>query len=193
MNTRKVSNCYRQRFADKARQFNKRGRPLVAYLKKYADERSIILDVGSGPFTTIGTGGNIVACDILADEYRAMMKEREIVPIVPVQKQNMESLTYDDNSFDLVHCRNALDHTENIEAALKEMARVCKPWGRIHLRHYPNVAEKNNYNGSHYWNLCVFEGDCKIWKKDQELLLSDILPDAATYLDNRMVVSNWMK
>lgn len=192
MNTPRVSNCYRQRFGRKARKFNK-SKPLVSHLRRYVNNGSRILDVGSGPFSTIGTEADIVLCDILADEYHTMMEKAGIEPWIPVEQENMECLNYADNLFDLVHCRNALDHTKDARAALREMARVCKPGGRIHLRHYPNVGDNNNYTGSHYWNLLLFEGDCKVWNREGEFLMSEILPDVAVYLQKEKIACNWVK
>jgi ubiquinone/menaquinone biosynthesis C-methylase UbiE len=154
---------------------------------------SRILDVGSGPFSTIGTEADITLCDLLADEYHAMMKRRDIVPVIPVEKQDMANMSYPDESFDLVHCRNALDHMKDPRGALREMARVCKPGGRIHLRHYPIVGESNNYTGSHYWNLVVFEGDCNIWNREEDFLMSEILPDVAAYRRKKIIECNWVK
>jgi ubiquinone/menaquinone biosynthesis C-methylase UbiE len=190
-----VSNCYRQRIKKKARKFNRR-RPLVDYLRRYVKNGMVILDVASGPFPTIGTRVNgvmIRACDIAADGYYELMLQHNIEPLIALEYQDMEAMTYEDNSFDIVHCRNALDHTRNPKAALQEMARICKPWGRIHLRHYANVGDRNNYTGSHYWNLLLFEGDCKIWNHDEEFLMSDILPDVAVYMNGGMIACNWVK
>jgi ubiquinone/menaquinone biosynthesis C-methylase UbiE len=158
----------------------------------------LILDAGSGPFTTLGAEVDdifvdIVACDILADEYIAMMEARDILPWNLVEQENMECLSYGDGIFDIVHCQNALDHTENPREALKEMLRVCKRDGWIYLKHYPNVGDRHNYTGSHHWNLCVFEGDCKVWNREEEFLMSEILEDVAVFMDKGMVVCNWTK
>lgn len=187
-----VSNCYRQRFSKKAKKFN-RERKVVGYLREYVRNGARVLDVGSGPFSIIGTKADIILCDILAEEYHEMMRVRGITPILPIEKQNMEAMTYPDDTFDLVHCRNSLDHTKDARAALKEMVRVCKPWGRVHLRHYPNVGERNNYTGAHFWNLMPFEGDCKVWNREEEFLMSEILEDVAVFMRKSMVVCNWVK
>ena len=41
---------------------------------------------------------------------------------------DMENLTYEDNSFDVVVCVNALDHTKNPLVALHEFYRVAKKY-----------------------------------------------------------------
>ena len=128
-----------------------------------------------------------------------MMQRRGIKPLIPVEKQNMEALTYPDGAFDFVHCRNALDHTKDARAALREMARVATPYvdarigGRLYLRHYPNVGDNNNYTGSHYWNLQLFEGDCRVWNREDEFMMSEILPEVSVHMDDGMIVCHWTK
>lgn len=115
-----------------------------------------IADLGSGPVCTLGSlWGNvkltIVASDILAEEYTQAATDLGCKLLIPIEYQNMESLTYLDNSFDLVHCVNALDHTPDIEKALGEMLRICKPNGYIYLRHAHNQKSAHHGNG-HYWD-----------------------------------------
>jgi len=144
---------YKRKLKEKAKILN-HPRPYPDYLLPMTGEGTRILDVGSGPFSLVGTQGanvNLVACDVNADEYYQMMKEQGIVPIVPIEKQDMEHLTYPDDSFDIVHCVNALDHTPDAIQALKEIMRVSSKW--IYLRHFENEAEKHHYRGGHYWNL----------------------------------------
>jgi ubiquinone/menaquinone biosynthesis C-methylase UbiE len=139
-----------------------------------------IADLGSAMFCTIGNlwNGvkvNMYASDILADEFNKMLKESNIKPVIPIEKQDMEKLTYQDNFFDIVHCVNALDHIVNPNKALLEMWRVCKPGGYICLRHYSHVGERERYSGSHQWNIDLTEnGDVSIWNKHGlKYLLSD--------------------
>ena len=63
--------------------------------------------------------------------------------------QNMEKLTYPDNSFDIVHCRNALDHTKDAPAAVKEMLRICKPGGKVFIKCW---LDQKDTGHKHYWN-----------------------------------------
>lgn len=64
-------------------------------------------------------------------------------------QQNMEKLAYGNDSFDVVHCRNALDHTEDALAAVTEMIRICKPGGRVYIKCWLDQRETK---GHHYWS-----------------------------------------
>lgn len=70
-------------------------------------------------------------------------------PIKGQEQQDMEKLTYQNNSFDLVHCRNALDHTMNALSAVKEMIRICKPGGWVYIKCWLDQKETK---GHHYWS-----------------------------------------
>lgn len=50
---------------------------------------------------------------------------------VLLQEGNAASLPFVDASFDLVMCRGALHHFADPPAAVAEMARVCRPGGRV--------------------------------------------------------------
>lgn len=71
-----------------------------------------ILNVGSGPVPDLRVPGiDITHCD--RKDFGA-----------PVEVQDMENLTYPDESFDVVVCINALDHTHDLRKALSELMRV---------------------------------------------------------------------
>ncbi len=50
---------------------------------------------------------------------------------VLLQEGNAQALPFADGSFDLVFCRTAVHHFPRPEQALAEMARVCRPGGRV--------------------------------------------------------------
>jgi ubiquinone/menaquinone biosynthesis C-methylase UbiE len=50
---------------------------------------------------------------------------------VLLQEASADSLPFVDRSFDLVVCRSALHHFADPERAVVEMARVCRPGGRV--------------------------------------------------------------
>lgn len=145
-----------------------------------------IVDIGSGIISTTGSTWRGVKvdlhpCDIWADEYAEIHKGwrdqygRVVKPIFPIEKQDMEKLTYKDEMFDIVHCNNALDHCIDPYKALKEMYRVCKKGGWIYLRHIPNEGVNNRYGMQHQWNITKQEDDCLIWNYQEGFYLSSVI------------------
>ena len=150
------------------------------FIPMIGDKKEVkIADIGSGMFSTTGNflkgvKINLYPSDELADEYMAGLKQHGIKPLFPIEKQNMENLTYPDNMFDIVHCVNALDHTENPDKAIKEMYRVCKKGGWIYLRHHFNTARTQRNRGLHHWNITItINADCIFWGNRGCFLLSD--------------------
>ncbi len=171
---------YRKKLPWKAKQFN-RELYLPGYFKPMIDNKKevTIAELGAGMFCTIGSlwktaKVKVYPSDALADEFNQILKDSGVTPLIPVEKQNMENLTYPNNFFDIVHCVNALDHTANPIKALKEMYRVCKPGGFIYLRHFVKVGENERYAGMHMWNIDLNDkGGCIIWNQNKKFLLSD--------------------
>lgn len=164
---------YKRKRKWKVAEFDKH-RPLVEYLiPLIGDKKEVsILEVGAGPILTIGdrlpgVEIKITACDNLAREYQEIYGDL----LFNVEYQNMEQLDYPDNSFDIVHCVNALDHTKSPRSALAEMIRVSK--GHVYLRHNINEGEEQNYSGIHRWNIEMKGDDCRFWTRKREFLLSE--------------------
>lgn len=179
---------YKYRIHKKAELLN-RPRPLQDFfLPMIHKNKTFILDVGAGPFTTVGFHPHVsvTACDLYADEYSSMLKEAGIVPLVVTEKQNMEEMTYAEDSFDIVYCENALDHTEHAIGALTNMCWVARDY--VYMRHFPNVGERNNYKGLHRWNLSE---DGTLWNEKKSVSLSEW--GFETWKEDRMVVSRLVK
>ncbi len=194
---------YRKKLPWKSREFNRK-----LYLPDYfrtmiGDNKEVaIAEIGAGMFCTIGSlwksaKVTVYPSDALAVEFNQILKDNNVTPLIPIEKQDMENLTYSDNFFDIVHCCNALDHCTNPLKALKEMYRVCKPGGYIYLRHFVNVGENEKYAGLHMWNLNI-EGknNCLLWNQSERFLLSDhfnrfntVLKKELDYETDDMVVS----
>ncbi len=112
-----------------------------------------ILDVGSGPTPKLAS--SYVEIDVVHCDIR---------PFPGVELQDMEKLTYPDDSFDIVICVNALDHTKYAQAGLEEMIRVAKNMVYIHCvdnqrstsrkRHYWDARPDGTFtDGVYYFNL----------------------------------------
>jgi ubiquinone/menaquinone biosynthesis C-methylase UbiE len=177
----KTLRFYRAKLPWKAKQFNREFELPSYFGPMIGGKKEItIAELGAGMFCTIGSTSKsikvkVYPSDVLSDEFNQILNEAGVVPLIPVAKENMERLSYPDNFFDIVHCANALDHTPNPIAAIKEMYRVCKPGGWIYLRHFVNVGENEKYNGLHMWNIDINNNnECVIWNPDKKYLLSDL-------------------
>ncbi len=171
-----IGKVYIEKFQRKLDEFNK-PRPLAPYLVPLIGDKKdvVIAEIGAGPMNTIGEmldGVNIkiVASDILAEEYKELWKKHNAHPFgFEVEYQDMENLTYPDESFDIVHCRNAIDHTQDLHKAIKEMQRVCKKGGYVYLAHAP--SQKKKYGGHHYWNIEEVDLPEFLLSQDSELII----------------------
>lgn len=181
---------YRRKIKQLIFEYN-RSFPLPYYFHEFLKGKSEvnIADLGSGPVCTLGNiwGNvkiNIYASDIRGDTYTELVNQQGVQLITPIEKQNMEELTYSANFFDVVHCVNALDHTKDAKKALEEMKRVCKVNGFVYLRH---TRDQLNANGSrgHYWNARP-DG----FRNEDSIIT---LEGFSTTFDGLYVISVWRK
>jgi SAM-dependent methyltransferase len=156
-------------------------RPLYREIRELVGNRKevSIADIGSGPISTIGytmegVKVNYVPSDLLAEEYKELYKYHNLTPPIYPEYQDMTKMTYKDETFDIVFCRNALDHCKDAWKAIKELARICKKGGIVYMWHFRNTGRMMGYGGMHTWNLeLIGEGDCFVWNKEKRFLLSD--------------------
>ena len=133
--------------------FNKPN-PLIDYLVPLiGDKKEIkIADIGSGPISKIGHYLDDIKVKIYNSDkrdFKGFYEKYNIESYVDIEYQDMEKLTYADNFFDVVHCANALDHTVNALAAVKEMIRICKPGGWVYI---DCSLDQLSTGYKHYWN-----------------------------------------
>ena len=145
--------------------------PLVDYLVPLVgDKKEVkILDAGSGPYATTGQLLDGVKIDVTYCDrkiFKVFWAELGIKPLHPIQYQDIEKLTYPDRHFDIVHCLNALDHTENAEQALKELIRVCKGWVYVEC----SLDQLTLQRKRHYWDA---KYDGKFINKEGQFDLRD--------------------
>jgi SAM-dependent methyltransferase len=143
-----------------------------------------ILDVGSGPHTTIGPVGvpsevEIIAVDPLAEEYNELLDEYNIVPSTRTQYGCAETLTdHVEGRFDIVYSRNALDHSYEPLAALLSMIDCLNARGSLYLEGSVNEGVNQNYHGLHQWNFMpLSDGDFVIWNKEYAHSVQSTLGD----------------
>lgn len=141
-----------------------------------------ILDMGSGPLTTLGTCWpdkklEIVAVDPLASEYDRVLEELKITPPIRAVAGTSEGLLeqFGEAAFDFAHSSNALDHAYDPLLSIRNMVLAVKPACLVYLYHFENEAEKENFNGLHQWNFFARKGDMIISTGNAEHSLSEAL------------------
>jgi ubiquinone/menaquinone biosynthesis C-methylase UbiE len=129
----------------------------AAFLLPVLDQGMSLLDVGCGPGTITldlaelvapGTVVGIENVDEPLNAARAAAKRRGDSR-TRFQLGDALDLPFEDDSFDVVHAHQVLQHLTDPVRALREMARVCKPGGWIAARDadyaamtwYPEVPE----------------------------------------------------
>lgn len=93
-----------------------------------------ILDLGCGP-TLVGrlfTKGVLVGLDPLVDDLGI----RKLYPEVKIVAGRGEELPFADESFDVVFCRNVVDHSQSPQKVVSEAQRVLKKDGLFLLACY---------------------------------------------------------
>lgn len=101
-----------------------------------------ILDVGCGggsltlDLAELVSPGHVVGVDIDGDLVTLARQAARAISDTGTRflLADAEALPFADDSFDLVHAHQLLGHTREPVAALREMARVCRPGGHIATR-----------------------------------------------------------
>ncbi|MEV6650939.1 methyltransferase domain-containing protein [Streptomyces sp. NPDC051219] len=101
-----------------------------------------VLDVGCGPGTitadlaALVAPGRVTAVDAaqdVVDQARAYAGERGVQD-VEFGVADVHALDFPDDSFDVVHAHQVLQHVGDPVQALREMRRVCRPGGIVAVR-----------------------------------------------------------
>jgi len=131
-----------------------------------------ILEVGAGPVPSIGPAHptrrvEVVATDVLAEQYNRMLRRRGVVPKVPIVYADAEKLSeqFGREAFDLVYAANCVDHMEDAPRAIREMLAVLRPGGYVVMDHFEDEGAQQDYAGMHQWNLRAEDGRLSLWNE----------------------------
>lgn len=114
----------------------------AAYLLAELRPGQAVLDVGCGPGTitadiaALVAPGRVTAVDTgrdILDRAAAAAAERGL-DNVEFATADVHSLDFPDDSFDVVHAHQVLQHVGDPVQALREMRRVCRPGGVVAVR-----------------------------------------------------------
>jgi SAM-dependent methyltransferase len=112
------------------------------YLLPYLAEDHHVIDVGCGPGTiTIDLArrarhGRVIGVDSAASVLSAAAVAASAAGMdnVAFEPGDVMALDHDDESFDVVHAHQLLQHVADPVGALREMRRVCRPGGVVAAR-----------------------------------------------------------
>lgn len=137
-----------------------------------------ILDVGAGPVTDLGykLAGfdlGIEATDPLAPFYAALLARHGVAPPVATRFAPAEDLCLfvPEAGYDLVHCRNALDHSLDPVRGIGQMLAAARVGGAVLLRHFADESTPKGGFGLHRWNLALRDGGTRfvVWDRSGEV------------------------
>src|SRR5436190_9700572 len=114
----------------------------AAYLLPYLATDTEVLDVGCGPGTiTIDLAqrvapGRVIGLDPSSDAIDAARAAADAAGVsnLELTTGDVYALDHADDSFDVVHAHQVLQHLADPVGALREMRRVCRPTGVVAAR-----------------------------------------------------------
>jgi ubiquinone/menaquinone biosynthesis C-methylase UbiE len=115
-------------------------------------------------FVTAGAG-HVQGLDVLQETGRDFKHEKVSYTIGSAE----DMAEFQDGTFDFVYCFATMEHVPNIEAAFREMKRVCKPGGFVYtvaapLWHSAFGHHKKEYFEEYPWiHLCLSKDEMKDW------------------------------
>ncbi len=161
-------------------------RLIIDALRRILHDPVEILDVGSGPLTSLGkkyAGRDlaITATDPLADEYSTLLSDAGIEAPVKSVAVLGEALHDEFGSarFDIAYARNAVDHVVNPIRVVREMVAVVRPGGFVLLRHWEDEAKFMSYRQLHQWNLTVDDGRAILWGRRTRIDIQEAVGETA--------------
>lgn len=117
-----------------------------------------VLDIGTGTGAMLPLLGGVVGTVVALDNSRAMLERArtlcraENLAGVTLCNGTVETLPFADGAFDACHCAMALHHVERPAAAVREMARVVRPAGRLMLTAFcPHEEDWMRDELAHRW------------------------------------------
>jgi len=113
-----------------------------------------VLDVGSGVVSILNgliPKENITTADPLGDHYKTIFDYQSHGIEAPLAYR-AEEIPFE-NEFDIVHISNALDHSQDPQAAFAALLKAVKPGGYLIVQGFENEGKFENWQGFHQWNI----------------------------------------
>lgn len=110
------------------------------YLRRHLTAETRLLDVGAGPGSiTVDFAGVVAHVTATEIDETALALSRDLAASRGLENldfsvEDVHALGFDDDSFDVVHAHQVLQHVEDPVQALREMRRVTAPGGVVAAR-----------------------------------------------------------
>lgn len=131
----------------------------AAYLEPFLTPGRTLLDVGCGPgtitveFAERLAPSQVTGIDVAIDIVEKATANSAGVDNVLFEVGDGYGLDYDDDSFDIVHAHQVLQHVSDPPRLLRELGRVCAPGGVVAVRDadyaamswYPELPELDEW------------------------------------------------
>lgn len=197
---------------DRDKRMNVRRDTLNTYLAKNLSLGAKILDVGCGLGDVLNDLDSQFDYALHGMDYaqsNVRVAQKRLEGKASIVQGNIYDLPYESNSFDLALCLEVLEHIEDDERAIREIARVLKPGGLLiaavpytyywpqyqtllgHFRHYDRESftarmKNNNLSGVvdylpnyHRWHQAYTRR--YTWARAQHVLIGRILGQKTLY------------
>jgi ubiquinone/menaquinone biosynthesis C-methylase UbiE len=131
----------------------------ASYLIPHIKPDMAILDVGCGPgsitvdLARLVPQGHVTGVEYIADplEHARSLASAQGITNISFQTGDIHSLDFPDNTFDIVHAHQVLQHVADPVRALSEMRRVAKPGGLVACRESASMTWYPPSEGIEAW------------------------------------------
>lgn len=70
-------------------------------------------------------------CGVDISHYKTVRARERLGAQAEIATANVEGLPFADNTFDVILCTEVLEHLLNVQPGIAELARICRPGGRV--------------------------------------------------------------
>lgn len=124
---------------------------VAEFIKSVPHEK--VADVGSGVVSILNGLVPVTPIDPLGELYQLVFDYRahKLAHPLPYPAEEIPAI----NTFDIVHCSNAIDHTQRPLLAYESMMGAVKPGGYLIIQGFENEGTHENWQGFHQHDIYV--------------------------------------
>jgi len=140
-----------------------------------------VADVGSGVVSILNGLIPVTAIDPLGELYQLVFdyKAHKLTHPLPFPAEEMPAV----NHFDIVHCSNAIDHTQQPILAYETMMNAVKPKGYLILQGFENEGTHENWQGFHQHDIYVDAKTLCIKNQLGQMMIMDVDPTHLEFVE----------